>query len=1760
MSLLDTDLLYVDRAGTLYQITWANIKTRSINSTDQFLIQRGTTYYRVPIGDFWTCTEVSTVNDYYLIERNGELRHETILFPCEVQIDVTAATSTVVYLSGTVDPISGDPSFIQNPDGTRTFLTTTPTAYTLTQNGSYLIGGNITQFQIQSSDGRVDASPTPANVWDLVFSGVPNFGEKLFTNISLLTGLPAGLVLESLDRTFEGTSPDTADLNNLDVSAVTSAVATFLNSSIDSGDDISGWDVSNVTNMSRMFEGTTNFNVDISGWDIAAVTDMSAFLKGASVFDQDLSAWATPIIGVTNMASMFEGAQTFNQDLSTWDVSTMIDASSMFNGASSFNQDLGDWDVSDMRTADSMFEGAIQYNQDLTEWCVNAIPTEPTDFKTNSSLSAANSPPWGSCQTPQCGEMYYISGGSRITITGTTTQAAPLTDPRGVVSTVGPGNFSYSSSYKGTHILPVDYLTKLSFDDNYSQQFDFAPCFYTGNITDMSLMFNGCKVFNGDVANWDTSKVTNTFKMFENAQAFNGDVSTWDVSANTDARRMFMNARVFDQDISSWDMSKVLYAQNFFRNASSFNQDLSSWDFSSALNLGEFFWNAVAFNGDISGWDVSSAVNLLRMFNNASLFSGDISAWNTASVTNMQNMFLGASAFDGAIGGWDVGNVTDMIRMFQDATLFNQDLNTWNVGNVTNMSNMFLNATAFNQSLNDWDVTGIPTRVGMYGMFNNATSMQGDISEWCVGNLSPEPVNFDRSAGFENNTALLPTWGDCPISDPTGLIINDFNGDDFYISLTFASGSRTIIQPDGTSLPIQANRMTQLTQLGQYEIPMGTVTKLAFNGRNSTIISPYNVDFTFESGFYTGALTNMFQTFRNAQGFNGDISGWDVSKVTNMNAVFMNATSFNGDISSWDVSKSQNFSAMFSDASAFDADISEWDTAKSKNTSLMFENASAFNQDLSLWNLSNVTNMSSMFENAATFDQYLNPWDVSAVTNMREMFRNATAMQGDISNWCVSQFSSEPSNFDVAAGFEGDATLLPTWGECKPFNGIYLKELVGGVGDFVIGGVASDGTVSVRRPDGTVNNIGSGTFANKYTQLGWYEIKNMDKLTGLRFFDNDILFDDTSETADFYFSTTFDTSGLTESRQMFREAMTFNGDISMFDLSGVTNMAAMFRNAAAFTGDVTGFPTENVTNMSNMFRGAISIDQDISGWSVYSVTSMSDMFRDAVAFDQDLSNWCVPLIASTPSDFATGSPLAADVAKQPGWGTCPNQITIVTPPVIANENGTVPAPYSEEVVITADAVTSPAGATPTGYQWQTSTDDVTWIDVDASKNVGNQATYTPNGHDRDLFIRVNVSYSDQGVPDTIASSNSIRVEDTDPPLAGLYTTSTMSDFPLGLKLGEDSVYGTQRVCLTAPDGMFYAYPYDLDILTIWSPATGDYIEFRELDYDGAGINADTGWDKQYWDGGIAVLGETKHLLIPDYVRHFWMYDYVANTWEQIASAGVNGIGVFSGVVYSSVTGKYYSVPRKVGGDIWEIDTTAKTASVVFSNAGTEYGFSTAAEGPDGKIYLFANYQLNGPHFAQFDPTTGVVVPFVSPINNTGMWDGVRYQVYSNAIYSATSNTMIACPCNANSFIKLDFNNIVGGLPAISEVTQTVDTRTAADGTTQGKWHTMVLREDGRFQCCAAGPFENGGRTSRNAIYDPATDTCIDDGLPTVGSEFNNLWIGGVMSTSGRIGSPLASAVYGSGGTNGRVFKNAMWDSFTPITTYDPNHPKYNYNN
>ncbi|MDE0090056.1 MAG: BspA family leucine-rich repeat surface protein, partial [Thaumarchaeota archaeon] len=55
--------------------------------------------------------------------------------------------------------------------------------------------------------------------------------------------------------------------------------------------DISGWDVSGVTDMRYMFADAASFNGDISGWDVSGVTDMEGMLEGATSFAQNLGPW-----------------------------------------------------------------------------------------------------------------------------------------------------------------------------------------------------------------------------------------------------------------------------------------------------------------------------------------------------------------------------------------------------------------------------------------------------------------------------------------------------------------------------------------------------------------------------------------------------------------------------------------------------------------------------------------------------------------------------------------------------------------------------------------------------------------------------------------------------------------------------------------------------------------------------------------------------------------------------------------------------------------------------------------------------------------------------------------------------------------------------------------------------------------------------------------------------------------------------------------------------------------------------------------------------------------------------------------------------------------------------------------------------------------------------------------------------------------------------------------------------------------------------
>ena len=61
--------------------------------------------------------------------------------------------------------------------------------------------------------------------------------------------------------------------------------------------------------------------------------------------------------------------------------------------------------------------------------------------------------------------------------------------------------------------------------------------------------------------------------------------------------------------------------------------------------------------------------------------------------------------------------------------------------------------------------------------------------------------------------------------------------------------------------------------------------------------------------------------------------------------------------------------------------------------------------------------------------------------------------------------------------------------------------------------------------------------------------------------------------------------------------------------------------AEAAYGHISTWETGEVTNMRNLFSGASSFNENIGAWDTSGVTDMFRMFRSASAFDQGIGGW-----------------------------------------------------------------------------------------------------------------------------------------------------------------------------------------------------------------------------------------------------------------------------------------------------------------------------------------------------------------------------------------------------------------------------------------------------------------------------------------------------------------------------------------------------------
>jgi len=112
------------------------------------------------------------------------------------------------------------------------------------------------------------------------------------------------------------------------------------------------WDVSQITDMRRLFLNMSDLKINLKLWDVSSVTTMESMFHGCKTFNRDLP-WDTRSLVSTK--GMFMHCHRFKGDISTWDTSNVHDMSEMFWDARSFAGDLTKWDVGSVTTFNEMF-------------------------------------------------------------------------------------------------------------------------------------------------------------------------------------------------------------------------------------------------------------------------------------------------------------------------------------------------------------------------------------------------------------------------------------------------------------------------------------------------------------------------------------------------------------------------------------------------------------------------------------------------------------------------------------------------------------------------------------------------------------------------------------------------------------------------------------------------------------------------------------------------------------------------------------------------------------------------------------------------------------------------------------------------------------------------------------------------------------------------------------------------------------------------------------------------------------------------------------------------------------------------------------------------------------------------------------------------------------------------------------------------------------------------------------------------------------
>ena len=244
---------------------------------------------------------------------------------------------------------------------------------------------SITFFQINSASASYtyDASglsftlnDTSTNVVDVSWNGTASLGNGFdgWTNGQYLlksVNSWSSSGFKNLSYAFSNCTSLTYVPTTLPLIGVNYEMIGMFNNAVNFNSDISGWNTSQVTDMTNMFSAAVSFNSNISEWNTSHVTNMSNMFNNAVNFNSDISRWDTS--QVTTMISMFSAAVSFNSNISEWNTSKVVDMVYMFYNATAFNQPIGNWDTNKVTSMAYMFTQATAFNSNISGWNTSKV-------------------------------------------------------------------------------------------------------------------------------------------------------------------------------------------------------------------------------------------------------------------------------------------------------------------------------------------------------------------------------------------------------------------------------------------------------------------------------------------------------------------------------------------------------------------------------------------------------------------------------------------------------------------------------------------------------------------------------------------------------------------------------------------------------------------------------------------------------------------------------------------------------------------------------------------------------------------------------------------------------------------------------------------------------------------------------------------------------------------------------------------------------------------------------------------------------------------------------------------------------------------------------------------------------------------------------------------------------------------------------------------------------------------------------------------